>query len=66
MVRVFLIAAMFSLVAGVGPASAQKAVDCTEWCRTNRCLGGAGGGVANPRCMNACVPACQKKMSKTK
>ena len=66
MVRVFLIAAMFSLVADVVPASAQNAANCTDWCRLNRCVGGSGGGVANPRCMNACVPACQKKMSKTK
>jgi hypothetical protein len=66
MVRVFLIAAMFGLVADVVPASAQKAVDCTEWCRVNRCLGGTAGGAASPHCMNLCVPACQKKMSKTK
>jgi hypothetical protein len=66
MLRIFLMAIVFSLMAAVVPASAQNGAGCTEWCRVNRCLGGSAGGAANPRCMNACVAACQAKMSKPK
>ena len=65
MVRVFLVVVAISLVAGIFPASAQGGGGCSEWCRANRCSGGYMSGNA-PRCMIACVEACQKKFKSKK
>ena len=60
-----LLSVAISLLAGLGSASAQNASSCFDWCRANKCSGGIKASGA-PRCMNQCVEACQKKMSKTK
>ena len=65
MLRVLLITAAISFVVGVFPAFAQGGGGCTEWCRANRCSGGYVSGNA-PKCMIACVEACQAKHNSKK
>ena len=57
MVRVLLTAAAISFVVGLFPTFAQAAVDCTAWCRANRCQ----PGNAPSNCMERCVDARQAK-----
>jgi hypothetical protein len=64
MMRVLLTATAISFLVGGFPAFAQSGAGCTDWCRINRCSGGYTSGAA-PKCMIACVDACQKK-SKSK
>ena len=57
----FSIAIAFAVcVASAIPAFAT----CADWCLANRCTRGDYSGNI-PGCMNACVPACQKKHGKT-
>jgi hypothetical protein len=65
MARVLLAITAISFAIGVFPAFAQGGGGCTDWCRTNRCSGGYVSGNA-PRCMIACVEACQKKFKSKK
>ena len=57
MLRLLLMAAVVGMVIDVTPASA---LDCVQWCRTNKCNGGMTAGAA-PQCMNQCVAVCQQK-----
>jgi hypothetical protein len=59
-----LAATAVSFLVGVFPAFAQSGGGCADWCRVNRCSGGYTSGAA-PKCMMACIDACQKK-SKSK
>jgi len=54
MVRTLLTATVISFVLGLFPTFAQAAVDCTTWCRTNRCMQGTNWGNCMPRCVDAC------------
>jgi hypothetical protein len=60
MMRVLLTSTAIIFAVWAFPAFAQGGGGCSEWCRANRCNGGYMSGNA-PRCMIACVEACQKK-----
>jgi len=62
MVRVLLTATVISFVVGGFPTFAQAAVDCSTWCRTNRCMLGNAFG----NCQQRCVDACEAKQKSKK
>lgn len=54
MIRVFLIAVVASLTAGILPASA---LTCAQWCRTNHCR--VTEVTSHRVCMNRCIASCR-------
>jgi hypothetical protein len=62
MVRVLLVAIAINFVLGLFPTFAQAAVDCSTWCRTNRCMPGNAFG----NCQQRCVDACEAKQKSKK